>query len=218
MSPTAFDHNKVLKQVAREVFEPYQLIQKGRSRIWLDDRRWHVIVVSFDPSGFSRGSYLVVSVMWLWVVKDFVSYDHGDRVGLFDDAREEDWDEVIRRKANAAVERVRELREELADLAAAADLLERDLDVGWPRVHAAIANGLLGRMDRARELLGAELSAEWAESWNDREPTLPRLRDLTADPAAFRQEIVRRIGETRRRQALPPLEDSAIEAALGKEG
>src|SRR6202000_1719294 len=37
---------------------PLGLERRGRSRTWIDDQRWYAIVVEFQPSGFSKGSYL----------------------------------------------------------------------------------------------------------------------------------------------------------------
>jgi len=214
VSAAAFDHNKVLKRVAGEVLTPLGLTQKGRSRLWLDDRRWHVIVASFDPSSFSKGTYLEVHVMWLWIVKDHVSYDIGERVGQFEDAGEANWEGRVRRLAERAAERIDELRREVADLPAAVDILERRVGVAWPRIHAAIANGLAGRTDRARELLDAELAARWAGQPNGRNVGLPQLRELLVDEAAFRDEVVDRIQETRRLQSLPDLTNTELEDAI----
>lgn len=65
------------------------LSQKGRSRIWLDDQRWWLCVVEFQPSSWSRGSYLNVGCMWLWPVRDDISFDEGYRVEEFCEFRDE---------------------------------------------------------------------------------------------------------------------------------
>ena len=62
----AFDHNRLLKTLAAEMFEPLGLYQIGRSRTWVDDHAWWAIIVSFGPSGFGRGTYLDVGVTLLW--------------------------------------------------------------------------------------------------------------------------------------------------------
>jgi hypothetical protein len=43
------------------VLTPLGLTQRGRSRLWLDDHGWWLIVVEFQPSAWSRGSHLNVS-------------------------------------------------------------------------------------------------------------------------------------------------------------
>src|SRR5205085_1650054 len=75
-------HTKLLNAAAREILRPLGLVQNGRSRTWLDDQRWWLGVVEFQPSGFTRGSYLNVGINWLWNVKDWLSFDFGHRVDL----------------------------------------------------------------------------------------------------------------------------------------
>src|SRR4051794_39139422 len=73
-------HSKLLTAAAREVLGPMGLVQIGRSRIWLDDQTWWLCAVEFQPSSWSRGTYLNVGCCWLWHVKDYVSFDLGNRV------------------------------------------------------------------------------------------------------------------------------------------
>ncbi len=87
MTAAAPDHNAVLRTAARAALLPLGLIQRGRSRVWLDDRGWFLIVVEFQPSSWSKGSYLNVAAMWLWRDKDYLSFDYGgpdgDRIAGF---------------------------------------------------------------------------------------------------------------------------------------
>ena len=74
-------HSRLITAAAREVLRPLGLFQKGRSRTWLDDRGWWLGVVEFQPSSFSKGSYLNVGAMWLWhrTIKH-IQFDVGHRV------------------------------------------------------------------------------------------------------------------------------------------
>lgn len=60
------DHNKIIRHAAREVLEPLGLFRRGQSRMWIDDNGWFLILVEFQPSGFSKGSYLNVAINYLW--------------------------------------------------------------------------------------------------------------------------------------------------------
>jgi hypothetical protein len=80
---------KVLTNAARKVLRPIGLVQIGRSRTWLADHGWWLCVVEFQPSSWSQGSYLNVGCMWLWCVKDYISFDEGYRVGPFSEFRDE---------------------------------------------------------------------------------------------------------------------------------
>src|SRR5262249_20811083 len=83
-------HSKLITAAARTILRPLGLFQKGRSRTWLDDRGWWVGVVEFQPSSWSRGSYLNVGCMWLWDVKNYVSFDEGYRVESFAEYQDDD--------------------------------------------------------------------------------------------------------------------------------
>ena len=73
-------HTKLINAAARETLRPLGLVQEGRSRTWLDDRAWWLGIVEFQPSDWTRGSYLNVGVSWLWNVKDWQSFDYRHRV------------------------------------------------------------------------------------------------------------------------------------------
>lgn len=77
------DHNKILNKAAAEILKPFGMFQKGRSRIWIDDNGWFLIIVEFQPSGWDKGSYLNVAVNYLWERKDYISFDYGHRENAF---------------------------------------------------------------------------------------------------------------------------------------
>jgi len=73
------EHDKILQAVARTILRPHGLTQKGRSRTWLDDHGWWLIVVEFQPSAWSRGAYLNVGAMWLFHPQEHLSFHQGYR-------------------------------------------------------------------------------------------------------------------------------------------
>jgi hypothetical protein len=75
-------HTRLLHAAAGEVLSPLGIVQKGRSRTWIDDRGWWLGVIEFQPSSWSRGSHLNVGVNWLWNERDDLAFDVGARVGL----------------------------------------------------------------------------------------------------------------------------------------
>ncbi|HET9344639.1 MAG TPA: hypothetical protein VFO05_02975 [Candidatus Limnocylindrales bacterium] len=195
---------------------PLGLTQKGRSRTWLDDRIWHLIVVEFQPSSWSPGTYVNVAAMWLWNVTDYISFDYGPyRVQEFESADTDDWPERCRDAASLAAAHVQDLRAEITDLAAAARATSAIDQPGWPTFHAAIASGLVGDVERARELFDRLLVEGATEDWHRAMQTkAAELRALLGDPAAFRARVVDDIERTRSALRLPARAASEIGAAL----
>ena len=60
---------RLIDEAARRHLRPLGLRQRGRSRLWFDDRGWSLITVEFQP-GRGLGTCLNVAATWLW-------YDHG---------------------------------------------------------------------------------------------------------------------------------------------
>ena len=202
-------HSKLLTVAARNILRPMGLVQKGRSRTWLDDHQWWMCVVEFQPSSWSRGSYLNVGCMWLWVVKDYISFDEGYRVEGFHDFQDEQQfgTEAMCLAARAAQEvtRYRALFPTVRDVA---DYYQRHSpEVGWPSYHAAIACALSHRVDEARRLfhrftypadtLNEFVAAAQAEA--------EQLSELAGDAGQFERVISEKVQRSRQLQRLPTI-------------
>jgi hypothetical protein len=212
-------HTKLLSEAARQLLRPLGLIQKGRSRTWLDDRGWWLGVVEFQPSSWSRGSYLNVGVNWLWTPKDDLSYDFGGRLGVPGDggyveykSDEQFWPLAVK-LATIACDDVRRLRELFPTIEAAAAVLEKATDLNIEEsIDAGIALALVGEGDRARTMLRRH--TEWFESDEDLEWRVDEDRDLyervralielTQDRTQFREQIRRDVRQARSLLKLDP--------------
>src|SRR5262245_33959960 len=93
------DHNKLIRRSAQRALAPLCVQQRGRSRTWLDDHGWWLIVVEFQPSSWARGAYLNVGAMWLWQRIDHLAFEFGNRVSDFLDVE-------ASTDATAAIDRV----------------------------------------------------------------------------------------------------------------
>jgi hypothetical protein len=53
-------HDRIIADAAKAALGPLGFKRKGRSRTWLADHGWWLTVVEFQPSAWSKGSYLNV--------------------------------------------------------------------------------------------------------------------------------------------------------------
>jgi len=152
------EHSKIIARAAKETLAPLGIFQLGRSRTWIDDRGWWIVVVEFQPSGFGKGSYLNVGAMWLWQEKDYFTFDFGNDVGcriasLVKYVDEKQFTPEAIRLASLAKDEVLRLRSRLVSIHDAARYLPgkagRD-DSPWTKLSAAIALGYVGKTLRAR--------------------------------------------------------------------
>ena len=68
-------------------------------------------VVEFQPSGWSRGSYLNVGCMWLWNTRVHISFDLGYRVdGFVHFENEKPFEPIADKLAIRALQKVEEYR------------------------------------------------------------------------------------------------------------
>jgi hypothetical protein len=157
-----FDHNKAVSASARDALRPLGLRQKGRSRVWIDDRRWWLILVEFQASGWSKGSYLNVAPMWMWnpTARRSLHPDFMGRVADF--AAADDLARFAVAMADCAVTAAEEVKRWRAlildDTGRAADAIAsapRKAPASYPDLNGGIASGLAGRWPDAERLLAA---------------------------------------------------------------
>lgn len=160
-------HSKLITASARRILKPLGLMQKGRSRIWLDDWGWSVITVEFQPSSWSRGSYLNVGNTWLWVDKDYLSFDDGSRIASFIEYRDDaQFQTATDQLAQQAADEVQRRRTQFPDISKVAEYYRARANLqSWDLLHAGVACGLSGMKDDAarflRDLAGSKVNVDW---------------------------------------------------------
>lgn len=60
------EHGRLIAAAAKAALVPLGCVRKGQSRVGYADQRFWVIAIEFQPSGWSKGSYLNMFVAWLW--------------------------------------------------------------------------------------------------------------------------------------------------------
>ena len=205
-------HARFLLHAARTHLRPIGVIQKGKSRTWLDDRGWFVTVVEFQPSGFSKGSYLNVGAHFLWTWTDSLSFDLGHRIDHFVDYEsEEQFAAEADRLAKRAAQEVLAIRERLRSPTALTAVLDaRPGGKGWLEYHAAVALGLSGRSEeaQARFLYLADLAADDDREWvREKRERCRQFASLVTDSPGFVDMISDLIRQHRAQLKLPEVND-----------
>jgi hypothetical protein len=206
MSETT-EHGRQLASAAKSSLLPLGCKRIGRSRTWIADQRFWVIVIEFQPSGFSKGSYLNVGACWLWYTKNYWSFDHGGRVEPFTTFRDEDQFAAVAKKlAMRAAEEIRTLRKTFASLSDIARQITPAPNArAWPLYHAAVAAGLAGNIATSerlfKRLIEEPVNTEWEKKL---QADSAELAQTLPDAARFRAAILTIIQQSRGLLGLPP--------------
>jgi hypothetical protein len=206
------EHAKIIHTAAKTFLAPLGCRRVGQSRLWVSDERSWVIVVEFQPSGFSRGSYLNVAPMWLWreAGKGEWSFDYGPvRIARYVEFQStEQFTAEADAFAQRAADEVRTLRESLGTPLAITRGLAEAVEGGslWQWYHAAVAAGLTGDSGSSLKLFTQAIlyrdhhAANWVPNLQN------RCADLAAklsEPCQFRKAIDGIVQRTRANLNLP---------------
>ncbi|WP_299392896.1 hypothetical protein [Pelagibius sp.] len=214
----ASPHSKIINAVARAKLRPLGIQQKGRSRVWYDDRRWHGILIEFQPSGFSKMSSLNVAVAWFWYPKEHWSFDWGKREPGWaefdgDEAQFQRDFEVL---ADAATEAVNYYRARTGTLREAYEgLLENHKQFtrpgGWPDVHLGMLAALNGQCDQAEKLLSYVANEEGeTKAYMSLKRFCNQAIAHLGNPESLRTWVEGNIAECRSLRRLPPLDPPTL--------
>ncbi len=211
-------HNKIIRSIARAKLRPLGVQQKGRSRFWYDDRRWHAISIEFQ-AGFGRVSYLNVAISWLWYPKEFWSFDFPHlprpRVEFHKEAQFEQEFEAL---ADLAVKGICELRESFDSLQQAHKIFSEwhndpPHPSGWPDVHLGLLSGLNDEFQRAEELLGFVAKAPTDFEWEiERKAFCEQALSCLGSAEDLRAWVEKNITECRRLLRMSPLDAPILPA------
>lgn len=160
MTTVGSTHNSQLAKVAKKHLGPLGMKRKGQSRLWFQDNGWWLGVVEFQPSSWSRGSYLNVAAMWLWNAKDYWSFDDGGRVERFHEFKDTDqFAHVADTLATRAREEILALSRRFSSLAVVASHLARNsYEDPWQTYYAAMAALAIGDIEHAQKRFRALLA------------------------------------------------------------
>ena len=201
------EHGRLIAAAAKAALAPLGCRRKGQSRFWFADQRFWVLSVEFEPSGWSKGSYLKVGVSWLWRKPNVRGLDFAERIADFVPFETTDQFKArIEQMAALAARRVLELRKQLRSLHEIHRWLMQDATRdGRPIYNAAIAAALVGDVAGARQLF--ERMERWPTYSYDFQLQLKadsaELAALLPKPDRFRSAILDLIEKKRTLIGLP---------------
>ncbi|MER8701399.1 MULTISPECIES: DUF4304 domain-containing protein [unclassified Mesorhizobium] len=181
------EHGRIIASQAKIGLKPAGFQRKGKSRIWIADRGFWLSVVEFQPSSWSKGTYLNVAVHWLWgSLPETVTFDRPQRIGQFVPFESPaQFLLAVDQMAKKAVEIDRVHRSMFPSVQATATILVNELQPGaygeWAAFHAGVAAGLAGDFETARRLF--ESAQRHAAS------QAQLLLGYIDDPIAFRSRV-----------------------------
>jgi len=208
-----FDHNKLIAAAAKEALKPLGLRREGKSRLWYDDHGWWCIVVEFQPSSWSRGTYLNVGVSWLLYEHAYWTFDVGYREQGFEPAKTvTKFADALTSVVDHARRSIQFYRDRFATIAQAHEHYRSHesqghypvmVDGHWYAYHAAVIAALAGDIDAARRSFTDLLALE--RRWNWQQGLYYRaldLYDLLDDRHRFIRSVAGIVQRTRAQRNL----------------
>lgn len=197
-----FDHNKLIAQVAKQTLLPAGLKRKGKSRFYYDDNGWWCTIVEFQPSGFSKGSYLNVGVCWMLYEKDYWSFSVGCEEGndrrFVSAANETEFANAVFEKAMRAKEIVENNRERFPTISKAHEYYQSTKREGWDFYYSAVIAGLSREFDVAAENFNSWLAYPETTDWQKEANSRAReLVNLLERPREFAEAVTGIVLRTR---------------------
>lgn len=219
VTTTGTIHNAQLAKAAKTHLGPIGMKRKGQSRVWFKDNGWWLGVVEFQPSSWSKGSYLNVAAMWLWNAKDYWSFDEGGRVEKFHEFKDYDQfadaEDVLAARAR---DETIALCGQFASLAAVAAHLARNTNENpWHIYHAAMAALAIGDVDQAQKLFRALVAfKDYAPFMVDLKAKIQGFSERIASGTAPSAVVAQEVKDTRQLLKLSKIDEKLIWFGAGE--
>lgn len=152
---TIIDHNKLLKKIVKEQLKPFGIFQKGQSRTFLYDKGWYTIIIEFQPSSYSKGTFLNVGLDFNFYPRDYFAFSFGYRENGFEQfENEKQFTNLTIDLCELAIKKVKELEENFLNLPISLETVKKeDSKDTWKLFDKAILNALNDNFDQAKNIL-----------------------------------------------------------------
>jgi hypothetical protein len=210
------EHGRLIDAAAKAALAPLACKRKGQSRLWISDHRFWLISVEFQPSAWSKGSYLNVGVRWLWSAGSGIDLSYRP-VDFIPFESTEQFAPLVGAMATRGAQEVIALRQRFNSFADIRHhLVTGVIRDSWPVYHAAVAAGLMGDIVASRAFF--KRMEAWPTNdyeWEQRlKSDSAKLAGLLDDSAQFRSAVLANIEQRRALIRLPP-DSRCLDDALG---
>ena len=145
------EHGKLIAAAAKAALLPLGCRRKGQSRCWFSDEHFWYIFIEFQPSAWSRGTYLNVNPIWFFLEPWGGEAAHRlDNYITFESV--EQFAPLIEKAAQRVAAEVVALRAKFHTLADIHRFFAGNLSWNGNVYRAAITAGLIGDFALARQL------------------------------------------------------------------
>lgn len=210
------DHSKIINKTAKNVFGPYGIKQKGKSRIWLDDHGWYTTVIEFQPFSGRQGTTLNVGVNFNWQEQAYFSFDicYRQDVDFVEYTENEDhFSKEVEQLCEIALNKALEYRENLQNTHKAKAFILNHLYTSeniWGSYHkgtiCGLTNDLVEQNHYYQKLLHENHPGAWLNELKEQVQLL-----MTNSDHKFKEKIVAIIKKTRVLKKLSEIEIEFIE-------
>ncbi len=208
------EHNKIINQVAKTFFGPLNIQRKGKSRLWFEDNGWFLTIIEFQPSSYSRGTYLNLGVSFNNYPNGHFSYDLGGRMEGFVEAENiSDFESELTNLIEKSIPLVNKYRMGLDRTKSPGSFIRGQLDIqslkdtGWSNYHIGFAYLIENEVELAKEHLRQVVASDDQRAWaKERAKYAQNLIELKFDPTRLSKIINR----SRVLKKLEPLKDHSL--------
>jgi hypothetical protein len=210
---TKFDHNKYLKVFVKERLSPYGIVQKGQSRTFLLDKGWYVIVIEFQNSGWSKGTYLNIGVDFNFYPREYYSFSYGYREADFNAfENEQQFKTVLIQLCDITIKKIQALEKQFRNIPLSIKTLEKVKNIDyWRTFELALLNALVSNFDLSKKLLNEIIKAKCDRDWEkQRKEKCIEIRSWFETNQNITETLENLISESRSLKKLPKIDFDSL--------
>jgi hypothetical protein len=200
-----FDMNRMIKEIANKRLSPYEIFQKGKSRTFLRDMGWYTILIEFQPSLGSQGTYLNIGADFNFYPRENFAFSYGYRQREFEDFKNsEQLSILVNELCDLSIKKVKQICNEFRNIPSALTALQKEkLDNTWRIYEMGILYAFSQNLEAAKQNL-KKVSLEKCEyDWQVERKTVTDNILNWIDNNSFTQNMTNLIAETRKLKKLP---------------